>query len=104
MSKRVRAYVVSGEGEETYHSIRLKFKTTINEAEYETLLVGLTIARAMNAVEVKVKADFEIVVNQVQGMYVLKSERFWLYLQWVWEEHDLFWSLTNFSKGQLASG
>lgn len=38
-----------------------------NEAEYEALVAGLTIAKALGASEVKVKANLQVVVNQVLG-------------------------------------
>lgn len=47
MSKRW-GHVISNEGEEAYHSITLDFKTTNNKAEYEALLAGLAIMRALN--------------------------------------------------------
>lgn len=45
----------------------LTFKTTNNEAKYEALIVGLLVAKALGAVEIEVKADSNIVVNQVTG-------------------------------------
>lgn len=48
----VGVYIVLDSGEESYYSIRLKLKTTNNEAKYEALWAGLIIARMLRAVEV----------------------------------------------------
>lgn len=71
----VRVYVVFDKGEETYHSIRLEFKTTNYEAEYGALLVGLTIKRTLDSTDIKVKMNSEILANHVKWKYVVKSKR-----------------------------
>lgn len=59
---------------------KLAFKTTNNEAEYEALVVGLSIAKALGATEVEVKTDSQVVVNQVLGVYVAKDKKLKKYL------------------------
>lgn len=44
---------------------KLNFRTTNNEAEYEGLVAGLSIAEALEAIEVEVKADSQVLINQV---------------------------------------
>jgi ribonuclease HI len=46
----------------------LNFVTTNNEAEYEAVLAGLSIAREMGAKNVEVRSDSQVVVNHVQGL------------------------------------
>lgn len=41
----------------------LAFKVTNNEAEYEALLAGLTIAISLGATKVEVKADSQVVIG-----------------------------------------
>lgn len=47
---------------------------TNNQAEYMALITGLEAARAMNAARLKVYADSELMVKQVNGIYKVKSE------------------------------
>lgn len=53
--------------------VKLTFRTTNNEAEYEALMVGLSIEKALRATKVKVKADSQVVVNQVLGVYTTRG-------------------------------
>ena len=46
---------------------------TSNFAEYTALVRGLTAARALKASKVEVKADSELVVRQINGIYKVKS-------------------------------
>ena len=48
-------------------------RTTNNVAEYRALLLGLERARALGATEVEVVNDSELVANQVNGRYRVKS-------------------------------
>ena len=47
--------------------------TTNNVAEYRGLLLGLERARALGATEVDVVMDSELVVNQLNGRYRVRS-------------------------------
>ena len=46
---------------------------TNNVAEYTALTKGLAAAKAMGATKVIVKADSELVVRQINGIYKVKS-------------------------------
>ena len=46
-------------------SLRLGFSTTKNEAEYETLLVGMTMVQKMGGKTVEIFSDSRLVVGQV---------------------------------------
>ena len=48
-------------------SLRLGFSTTNNEAEYETLLVGMTMVQKMGEKVVEIFSDLRLVEGQVQG-------------------------------------
>jgi len=48
-------------------SLRLGFSAINNEAEYETLLVGMTIVHKMDGKVVEIFFDSRLVVGQVQG-------------------------------------
>ena len=48
-------------------SLRLGFSATNNEAEYETLLVGMTMIQKMGGKAMEVFSNSRLVVGQVQG-------------------------------------
>ena len=63
--------------------VRLDFPTTNNEAEYEALIVGLDLAKAVRAENLVIYCDFQVVTNQVNGDYECKNERMKKYLEQV---------------------
>ena len=56
-------------------SLRLDFLATNNEAEYEALLMGITMVQKMGGKLVKVFSDSRLVVGQVKGEFEAKDER-----------------------------
>ncbi|XP_019231643.1 PREDICTED: uncharacterized protein LOC109212449 [Nicotiana attenuata] len=48
---------------------------TNNEAEYETLIVGLELAQGLESEVIEIKCDSQLVVNQVYGIFDAKEER-----------------------------
>ena len=56
-------------------SLRLDFSATNNEAEYETLLIGMTMVQRMGGKSVKVFSDSRLAVGQVKGEFEAKDER-----------------------------
>ena len=64
-------------------SLRLNFSTTNNEAEYETLLVGMTMVQRMGGKSIKLFSDSRLVVGQVRGEFEAKDERMQGYLSQV---------------------
>ena len=63
--------------------VRLDFPTTNNEAEYETLVAGLNLAKAARATSVVIYYDSQVITNQVNGDYKCKGERMKRYLDQV---------------------
>jgi ribonuclease HI len=55
--------LASPNGEKFQYSIKLDFVTTNNEAEYEVVLAGLSIAREMGAKNVEINSDSQVVVS-----------------------------------------
>ncbi len=45
---------------------------TNNQAEYEAVIIGLEAARALGATVVEVRADSELIVEQLRGRYKVK--------------------------------
>ena len=63
--------------------MRLDFSAKNNEAEYETLLIGMTMVQRMGGKSVKVFLDSRLVVGQVKGEFEAKDERMQGYLSQV---------------------
>ena len=61
-------------------SLRLSFSATNNEAEYETLLVGMMMVQKMGGKVVKVFSDSKLVVGQVRGDLEARDLRMQEYL------------------------
>ena len=57
--------------------------TTNNEAEYEALVAGLNLAKAVGATSVVIHCDSHFITNQVNGDYECKGERMKKYLEQV---------------------
>ena len=57
------------------YGVQLKFPITNNEAEYEALLTGLRVARALGGENVLLKSDSQLVIEQVRGEYEAKKAR-----------------------------
>lgn len=60
-------------GESLWYALVLKFKSTINEVEYEALITGLCLAWGICFDALRVKCDSQLVVNQVKGEYQAKE-------------------------------
>lgn len=66
--------------------VKLAFETTNNEV----LVVGLSIAETLGAIEVNVKVDSQVAVNQVLRAYTAKDKKLKKYMQLIWEKSDWF--------------
>lgn len=73
-------HLITDNGEKHNYAVKLAFKTTNNEAEYEALFFNLTIANSLGTKEVEVRVDSQVVVSQVQGEFASKSEKLKKYL------------------------
>ncbi|XP_040994290.1 uncharacterized protein LOC121240831 [Juglans microcarpa x Juglans regia] len=82
----VRAYIVASEGKESYHVVRLEFKVTNNEAEYEAVLASLAIMKGLGGKEVEMKADSQVVVGQITWEYLARGSKLIKYLHQVQEQ------------------
>ena len=64
----------SPEGFIVEYAIKLDFPTTNNEAEYEALIAGFGLAKALRAKNLKIMGDSKLVISQVTGEYEAKDE------------------------------
>ena len=56
-------------------SLRLGFSATNNEAEYEALLMGMTMVQRMGGKVVEIYSDSRLIVGQVKGELEAKDVR-----------------------------
>ncbi|CAJ2637852.1 unnamed protein product [Trifolium pratense] len=80
----------SGEGALIEVSLELAFPTTNNQAEYEAFLAGLRLAQDMEAEEIKIFTDSQLVASQITGEYQTKDERLTEYLSLIKEKLTKF--------------
>ena len=59
----------------------MQFPATNNEAEYEALLIRLSLVKALGAKNLIVQADSQPIIGQVKGDYEAKEERMQKYLK-----------------------
>ena len=69
------------EGDKIECMIKLDFPTTNNEAEYETLVAGLDLAKAVSAESMIIHCDSQVITSQVNGDYECRNERMKKYLE-----------------------
>ncbi|XP_041022883.1 uncharacterized protein LOC121263835 [Juglans microcarpa x Juglans regia] len=86
----LRVYMIAKGSTEAYYTIRLEFKVLNNEVEYEAVLAGLAIARALGEKEADMKAYTQVVVSQITEEYLVKGKRLKKYLQQVNQGHEPF--------------
>ena len=65
------------------YAIKLDFPTTNNEAEYEALIAGFGLAKALRVKNLKICGDSRLVVSQVNGDFEARDETMKKYLKMV---------------------
>ena len=65
-------------------SLRLGFSATNNEAEYEALLIGITMVQKMGGKVVKVFSNSRLIIGQVKGELEAMDLRMQGYLNQAW--------------------
>ena len=63
------------------YGVQLKFSTTNNEAEYEGILTGLRLGKALRAKNLLIQNDSKLVIGQIRREYEAKEERMQKYLR-----------------------
>ena len=56
-------------------SIRLNFKASNNEAEYEVVLAGLNLEKTLGAKNLIIHCDSLLIASQINGEYMARDER-----------------------------
>ena len=63
------------------YGVQLKFSATNNEAEYEGILMGLRVRKALKAKNLLVQSDSKLVIGQIKEEFEAKEERMKKYLR-----------------------
>ncbi|CAH9054188.1 unnamed protein product [Cuscuta epithymum] len=71
----------SPQGDTMLQAVHCDFNATNNEAEYEALIVGLTLAKDLGIKLLQVKCDSLLIVNQANGVYAAKDPKMTSYLE-----------------------
>ncbi|GAA0156441.1 hypothetical protein LIER_13941 [Lithospermum erythrorhizon] len=56
------------------YALRFTFPTTNNEAEYEAMVVGLTIVKSLGIGRIWVKGDSKLIIDQVKVICGVRHE------------------------------
>ena len=73
----------SPEGDLIQQAIHCGFKATNDEAEYETLIAGLVLAKDMGIKKLDIRSDSQLVVNQLLGTYQARDLKMVSYLEYI---------------------
>ena len=77
----VEVVPISLEKEKLKYATKLQFPATNNEAEYEALLIRLSLVKALGAKNIIVQTDSQLIIEQMKGDYEAKEERMQKYLK-----------------------
>ena len=77
----VGVVITTPEGEILKYRVQLKFPATNNEAEYEGILMGLRLGKALRVKNFLIRNDSKLVIGQIKGEYEAKEERMQKYLK-----------------------
>ena len=70
---------------DTEYALRFGFQASNNEAEYEAVIAGLNLAHFMEADQLEVSSDSQLLVKQIKDSYEARGEKMILYLKKVRE-------------------
>ena len=77
----VGVVITAPDGEELKYRVQLKLSATNNEAEYEGILTGLRLGRALGIKHLLVQNDSKLVIGQIKRYYEAREERMQKYLK-----------------------
>ena len=63
------------------YALKLGFQASNNEVEYEAVIAGLNLAHSMEADQLEVCSDSQLVVKQIEDSYEVRGEKIILYLK-----------------------
>ncbi|KAI5333950.1 hypothetical protein L3X38_024082 [Prunus dulcis] len=89
------------DGQKIEYALRFDFRTSNNEAEYEALLAGLRLAKSMNAKQIRIHSDSQLIVNQVTADFAAMDASMHAYLS---TAHQLLRSFQAYEIKQIPRG
>ncbi|XP_073064080.1 uncharacterized protein [Primulina eburnea] len=84
----VGVLLISPKGDELKLAVRIDFRASNNEAEYEAVLADLRAARQVGAARVHIFSDSQLVAHQMNGSYDVKNERLVEYVKAIPREEN----------------
>ena len=73
--------LTSPNGIDVEYAPRFGFQASNNEAKYEVVITGLNLAHSMEADQLEVSSDSQLVVKQIEYSYEARGEKIILYLK-----------------------
>ena len=73
--------ITTPDGEMLRYGVQLQFLATNNKAEYERILTGLRLGKALGAKNQLVHSDSKLVIGHIKEKYEVKEERMHKYLR-----------------------
>ena len=73
--------LISLEGHKIHFALNFRFRASNKEAEYEALKVGLCLAKELQAHNIQIYSDSQLVVNQVSDIYLARGDKMVAYLE-----------------------
>ncbi|XP_030932161.1 uncharacterized protein LOC115957947 [Quercus lobata] len=77
----VGAIITTPDGKVLKYGVQLKFPATNNETEYEGILTGLRLGKALGTKNLLIQSNSKLVIGQIKGEYEAKEERMQKYLK-----------------------
>ena len=73
--------LTSPDGIDVEYALRFGFQASNNEAEYEAVIAKLNLAHSMEADQLEVCSDSQLVVKKIEDSYEAKGKKMILYLK-----------------------
>ena len=87
--------LITTDGEELSSSLRLEFKTTNNEAEYEAIIASLEMALELGAESMEFRSDSQVITSHIWEEFEAKGEKMKMYLSKVHNMQSSFQKISN---------
>ena len=78
---RAGIMLISPEEHKIHCALCVGFKASNNEVEYEALITRLHLAKELQACNIQIYSDSQLVVNQVNDIYLALGDRMTAYLE-----------------------
>ena len=78
---RVGVILITSKRDTLKYGVQLQFPATNNEVEYEAILTGLRVEKALGVRNILLQSDSKLVVGQIKEEYEAKEERMQKYLR-----------------------